>query len=324
MPAHFIAWWNLENLFDIENALGRSDKLKRTLGNELKGWTSPVLNQKLANLASVIRQMNNGLGPDLLGVCEVENRAVLELLVSSLSLPARKYKIIHQDTKDERGIDIAFIYDDKIFTPDKKPNIFSLEIIKRFATRTIMQVNFRTRKGNNQVIMMGNHWPSRSGGQYESEPFRMMAGETLSYWMKRIQEIYGEDVAVMVMGDFNDEPFNRSLTEYALSVNQPQKVTRAKNPYLYNLMYANVANQEGTIAFDGTPLTIDQFMVSKGFLSSDGKFGIGQSSLKIESYPGMVSKNGEPIRYGRPSQKSSYNQKGFSDHLPISVQILEK
>ena len=324
MDRYFLAWWNLENLFDIENAEGRSDKLNRTISNELKGWTSPVLHQKLANLASIINQMNDGQGPDLLGVCEVENKRVIELLLSSLSLKKRRYKVIHQDMKDERGIDIAFIYDDKVFGLDKKPNLFSVEIMKRHATRNILQVNFKTRKKGNRVVLIGNHWPSRSGGQYESEPFRMLAGETLSYWMKRIQSIYGDTVPVLVMGDFNDEPFNRSLTEYALSVRQLHKVIKGRNPYLYNLMYPLLNAGSGTIAFDSGCLLIDQIMVSKGMVLSEEAVGIDCSTIRIESFPEMVNRSGEPVRFGRPSQKSSFNLKGFSDHLPVTAVITER
>lgn len=324
MNHYFLSWWNLENLFDIENAEGRTDKLKRTIGSELKGWTAPILHQKVANLASIISQMNDDAGPDLMGICEVENKRVIELLVSSLDLKKRKYKVIHQDTKDERGIDIAFIYDDKIFTLDKKPNLFSVEIMKRNATRNILQVNFKTRKKGNSIIIIGNHWPSRSGGQYESEPFRMMAGETLSYWLQRIQTIYGENIPVMVMGDFNDEPFNRSLMEYALSINNEQKVVRGRNPYLYNLMYPFLGESKGTIEFGGSLLILDQLMVTKGFISSVGPINIDQSNVRIETYPEMLNKSGFPIRFGRPSQKSTFNLKGFSDHLPVSVIITEK
>ena len=151
-----------------------------------------------------------------------------------------------------------------------------------------------------------------------------MTGETLSYWLKRIQQLRGEDVAVLVIGDFNDEPFNRSLTEYAMSVNSSLRVQRGSNPYLFNLMYPLTALSRGTIFFGGSPLVIDQFMVSKGFLKSTGKFDVDKASLKIESFPGMISKSGEPIRFGRPSQKSTYNPKGFSDHLPVSLVIMEK
>ena len=311
MNKYFLAWWNLENLFDIENAEWRTDKLNRTIGSELKGWTSPVLHQKIANLASIITQMNEGAGPDLLGACEVENKRVLDLLISSLRLKKRKYKVIHQDTKDERGIDIAFLYDDKKFTLDKKPNLFSVEIMKRHATRNILQVNFKTRKKGNSMILIGNHWPSRSGGQYESEPFRMMAGETLSYWMQRIQNIYGDNIPILVMGDFNDEPFNRSLTEYALSVSSSQKVTRGRNPYLFNLMYPLLGEGKGTIVFGGAPLIVDQLMVSKGLLSPSSPIRIDPLSASIEAFPKMLTKGEEPLRFGRPAQKSSFNLKGL-------------
>jgi endonuclease/exonuclease/phosphatase family metal-dependent hydrolase len=239
-------------------------------------------------------------------------------------LKKRKYKVVHQDTKDERGIDIAFIYDDKIFTLDKKPNLFSLEIMKRHATRNILQVNFKTRKKGNPVILIGNHWPSRSGGQYESEPFRMMAAETLSYWLQRIQDIYGEQVPVMVMGDFNDEPFNRSLREYALSVNNTQKVLRGRNPYLFNLMHPLLGKGKGTIEFDGSALIVDQLMVTKGFISTNSPIQVDAASTNVVTFPEMVNKNGAPIRFGRPSQKSTFNLKGYSDHFPISTEITEK
>ena len=80
-PSYYIAWWNLENLFDTENARGRSAKLKRVLRSELKGWDGNVLKAKLGRLGEVIRFMNDGVGPDILGVCEVENRRVLEKMV---------------------------------------------------------------------------------------------------------------------------------------------------------------------------------------------------------------------------------------------------
>ena len=88
MPStYYIAWWNLENLFDEEDSLGRTEKLQRTIGSDLAGWTPERRDRKIAQLASVIAQMNSGSGPDLLGVCEVENRFVLELLVAVLNTP---------------------------------------------------------------------------------------------------------------------------------------------------------------------------------------------------------------------------------------------
>ena len=136
---YHIGWWNLENLFDLENA-NRTEKLKRTLGKELKGWNSSVLNKKLSQLSKIISQMNSKKGPDILGVCEVESKGVLKKLVTNLQIPQRSYKIAHADTKDKRGIDVAFLYDSKKFTAGKK---FSQWIVRRNATRDIFQVNFK-------------------------------------------------------------------------------------------------------------------------------------------------------------------------------------
>jgi predicted extracellular nuclease len=201
MHDYYVAFWNLENLFDINNSPHRSDKLQRTLKGELNKWTTAVLNRKIRQLASIIRQMNQGRGPDILGVCEVENDHVLQLLLNALNIPDRNYDVEHHDMSDKRGIDVAFIYDRNSFTAEAQ---FSHYIIKRSATRDLFQVNFRS-AGNNLLVLIGNHWPSRSAGQYSSEPYRIIAGETLAYFHQRIRETQGSnDVAVLAMGDFND------------------------------------------------------------------------------------------------------------------------
>jgi hypothetical protein len=98
-----VAWWNLENLFDEENAPPerRTDKVFRAIKNDIAGWTPQLRDRKVAQLASVIGQMNAGAGPDLLGVCEVENRFVLDLLVAAVGqlLPGRAYRVVHADPR---------------------------------------------------------------------------------------------------------------------------------------------------------------------------------------------------------------------------------
>jgi hypothetical protein len=103
MPStYYVAWWNLENLFDEESSPRRTEKLQRAIGADLAGWTPARRDRKVSQFASVVAQMNGGAGPDLLGVCEVENRFVLELLVATLAtpLPGRNYAIVHADTDD--------------------------------------------------------------------------------------------------------------------------------------------------------------------------------------------------------------------------------
>ena len=152
MNEYFVAWWNLENLFAAEDDPERHPWLQRHLGKELSGWNADVLQTKLDNLASVITRMNDGLGPDLLGVCEVENRAVLAQLVDKIQLPNRQYEVVHHNSQDKRGIDVAFIYDSNQFRVNAS-EVFHHVIQKRTATRDLFQVNFYTRSENNLLIL---------------------------------------------------------------------------------------------------------------------------------------------------------------------------
>jgi endonuclease/exonuclease/phosphatase family metal-dependent hydrolase len=339
MEEYYIAWWNLENLFnehdvnEIENR-GRTDEEKRTnpfpirsewlqsqLKNELKGWTADVLAQKLLNLTSIISLKNGGKGPDLLGVCEVEDITVLQRLVSAMSHLNKNYAIALHEGEDKRGVDTAIIYDRDKFTAIEQ---FTHRVVKRNATRDIFQVNFQTMLGKDFVVIC-NHWPARMPSTYESEPYRIIAGETVSYWTKRITEIKGSDVAIIIMGDFNDDPFSRSLTDYALSTNSKRKVLNSRtSPRLFNLMAIETGKGVGSIYHSG-PHLFDQILVSKGMIKSTSVLKVKDGSAKVESFTEMASGSYKsPKRFGRPSRKSSFNKKGYSDHFPISVVIQEK
>jgi len=320
MTSYYIAWWNVENLFNEEKDPDRSEWLERQLKRELKGWTKTVLNKKLKQLAKIISKMNDNLGPDLLGLCEVEDERVLEKLIDALSSLNRNYGIALHEGEDKRGIDVAFIYDKDKFTAAEQ---FTRRITKRNATRDIFQVNFTTRLGKD-LILIGNHWPARMPSTYESEPYRIIAGETLSYWVKRITEIKGKDVCILAMGDFNDEPFSRSMTDYAMSSNNKLKVTNSRtSPKLFNLMAEEHGRGIGTINIGG-PLMFDHLLASKGLIKSTSKFKVKKDSAMVENYPEMAyGSYKSPKRFGRPSNKNSYNPDGYSDHFPISVIIEE-
>ena len=124
----YVAWWNVENLFDEENApvSRRPDKVTRAIGADIVGWTPQLRDRKIDQLASVIARMNNAAGPDLLGVCEVETRFVLERLAARVNalVPARAYELVHADTVDARGIDVAFLYDPTWLTVPAQDAVF--------------------------------------------------------------------------------------------------------------------------------------------------------------------------------------------------------
>lgn len=323
---HHIYWWNLENLFDVNNSPERPSWLQSRLRSELKGWTAAVLDKKLSNLVDIISRMNDDNGPDILGVCEVENEAVLQKLLTKLhqKLP-RTYKVLHQDTKDARGIDVAILYDTNLYQDTGQK--FSLEIMKRNATRDLFQVELVTNKGN-ELVLVGNHWPARSAGKYESEPYRMMVGETLSYWIERIHEVKfaangQKHPAIILMGDFNDNPYDRSLTEYLRSSGNLEKVKNSTSHIMFNMMYPFVGGDLGTHVYGNDIDVLDQFIVSRGMVVDYYKYPFQVESASIIYFPEMVKGDYfTPVRFSRPAN-SDYNDKGYSDHLPIELVIEE-
>ena len=330
MRDYFVAWWNLENLFDEEDAeaLGRrSDKVSRAIGRSITGWTPQLRDRKIAQLASVIGGMNTGAGPDLLGVCEVENRFVVDRLVDQVNatLPApRNYAVVHADTDDARGIDVAFIYDADLFlVPDpRQESVFFHVVMRRNATREIVQVTFKTTAADRTLVVFGNHWPSRSGGQYESAGYRAIAGETLGYFHERVMEVLGDDTAVLVMGDFNDEPFDTSLVLHGLSTRQAAKVTNARTkPLLWNLMWPPGGTPDGSFYFDNEPNILDQFLVNKNMVDGQHPLRVRPETAHIHKPPQMTDTGDypKPIPFG--GMGKTVNQDGFSDHFPITVTV---
>jgi predicted extracellular nuclease len=324
MPSTYsVAWWNVENLFDEENSPRRTDKVARALGNSIVGWTPALRDQKIDQLTSVIVQMNRGDGPDLLGICEVENEFVVTRLKDAVNatLPARRYEVVHADTTDERGIDIAFLYDPALFTAPPNER-FQHVVMRRTATREIFQVNFQTHRKRTWSIF-GNHWPSRSGGQMESAGYRAIAGETLAYFHQRVWEVHGESTPALAMGDFNDEPFDLSLVQYALSTRQQAKVLSGTSPRLWNLMWDILGKGEGSFFFENFANLLDQFLVNKNMARQTSTIQAVPDSVELLRFPGMVSTKTYPAPVPFGGMGKPVNPNGFSDHFPIAMEVRE-
>jgi endonuclease/exonuclease/phosphatase family metal-dependent hydrolase len=341
MPGHFVAFWNLENLFAPEGFADREPWLAQELARDLNGWTQALFDAKINQLASIVRQINGSSGPDILGVCEVENAFVLQQLTARLNnqLHNRNYAVVHVDsTRDHRGIDTAFIYDGSRYTVDPSA-IFSHFVLRRTGTRDITQVTFTTQAGNDLVALC-NHWPSRSGGTSESRGFRITAGETLSYWHQRIWEVRGNTIPIIALGDFNDDPFDESLLNYARGTRERGDVERSQTAVrFYNLAWRYLEQQgqdhngnpkllNGTLYFDGNGNVFDQILVSKGARDQDSPIRVKESTARMEQFPEMVDHRvGQgPIRFGLPKGNAAQNVNtgGFSDHFPVSVVLEEQ
>lgn len=339
MPDHFLAFWNVENLFGPEDHPPRIPWVAEAMAGQLAGWSVDIYRRKIAQLARIVLQMNGGRGPDILGVCEVEDAHVLADLAAALDagLPGRSYRVIHADAEhDRRGIDTAFLYDGALYTADPRL-VFNHFVLRRTGTRDILQASFRTVAGN-ELILLCNHWPARTaGGPHLTAGFRATAGETLGYWHERIREVVGPRAAVLAFGDFNDDPWDSSLSYNANATRERGDVERATSARLYNLawQYLTFAATDhrgrprvldGTLYFRGDGNVFDQILVSRPLLDGGGPFDLADGSARVEAMPEMVSHlvGQGPIRFGLPrGNPASLTLDGYSDHFPVSVMLHE-
>lgn len=334
-----IGFWNLENLFAPEGFPDREPWIATAVASDLAGWTEALFQRKVSQLATVITQLSEGAGPDILGVCEVENRFVLDALVADINgrLGSRNYDVVHADsTRDRRGIDTAFIFDATIFTVD--PNtVFSHFVMRRTGTRDITQATFRANTGH-ELVALCNHWPSRSGGAIESAGFRATAGETLSYWHERIRQVRGNDIPIIALGDFNDDPFDGSARYNANAGRERGDVERSRSAMFYNLAWNYLSQPaedhrgdsrviNGTLYYRNDGNIFDQILVNRSLLNGERGLTVQEQSVQIDAIPQMVDHrvNFGPIRFGLPKGNAveNVNTDGYSDHFPVSVTVVD-
>jgi len=311
----YLASWNLQNLFDTKDDPQINDE--EFLPNGSLQWTPDRLDKKLYNLARVIRSMNKGEGPDLLGVCEVENQALLDTMINKF-LPDFDYKVAYMESPDKRGIDNGLIFKAKKF---KVLNIQAdtVHLADNWPTRLIFGVNLLM-NNHEKISVFVNHWPSRSGGQTESEPNRIEAAKTLRAAVDRIFDVE-PDAKIFIMGDFNDDPVNVSiigtLNAYPLKCDstisdyevEPQKK-------LFNLAYSSFENGDGSYKFRDTWNLLDQIIVS-GSIITGKEINYICNSFRIYKPEFMITKSGQYEGTPFPTYGGKRYLGGYSDHFPV-------
>lgn len=355
-----VAFWNLQNLFDTELSAIAAD-----LGyTAAQGWTEEVVEAKLDQLAEVIRLMHDGKMPDLFGVCEIENKGLLNRLVSRLD--ADRYTIAHIESPDIRGIDASLIYDRHVFYPHPELPIRAVKVSNRFPTRDIFEVPLCLHGHDAELIVYVNHWPSRRMGKFESEPLRISVashlGQLIDDHLKvdRVDYLSMPDTEetltllnqrwnrnILLMGDFNDEPFDRSILDYLKASNgtdhleEPIKASRSREytptpstyfadqAYLFNCMWPFLAGPDiGTLYYSGATNTmsvLDHFMVSRGLYYGEQGLKLDPTSVKIFTPDLMRSRRKKrPVRFDF-DKTGTKKPKGYSDHFPITslIQLLD-
>lgn len=314
-----IVFYNVENLFDIYNDPKANDDEFTPVSP--KQWNEEKYKKKTGDLAKALSSINEKELPSLIGLAEIENQKVLEDLVASSRLKKGKFGIVHYDSKDERGIDVALLYNkDEIELLDSKaiPVVFGFDVGD--VTRDILYVKCRI-KDDEIYHLFVNHWPSRTPNEQDSEIKRITAAVALRKEVDNILN-FENNARIIIMGDFNDEPTNKSILQI-LGASNKRKNFNYRD--LYNMMYDlhNVSN-EGSITYKDSWQMFDQIIVSSSLFNTTRGYYLTFTDGKVYKNESLLFKNpqtgfaGPNKTYGGDTYYG-----GVSDHLPVYV-ILKK
>jgi predicted extracellular nuclease len=309
-----IAFYNVENLFDTIKTLEKNDRDFTPIGKYK--WNTERYQTKINNLAFVISQLKEGKHPDIFGLCELENRAVIQDLINVKILKKKKsYGIVHKESEDLRGIDVALIYDQKKFRVlEEKWITIDLTPFGADPTRDILYAVLADKIDTLHVFV--NHWPSRGGGKMETEGKRIYASMEL---YKHYYTLLASkpNAKVIIMGDFNDEPLDQSI-QYLINQSTSQNIP------LTNLFWDLQKQGLGTYKFRDQWNMIDQMMVTFPILNTTQTgYQLVAGSVKIMKEPWMLQTDEKYAGYPLRTYGGQKYLGGYSDHLPISI-LLEK
>jgi len=309
-----IAFYNVENLFDTKDNPAINDE--DFLPDGRNKWTDERYQLKLQKLAQAIDSLGDTDGAEILGLAEVENQAVLEDLLKTERLKSKNYGIIHFDSPDKRGIDVAMLYKRDVFKPILEKNIpISFANEPDFKTRDILLVSGQLR--GEPVHFIWSHFPSRRGGQQESEPYRKAVGRQIRVV---IDEIFREQpqAKILVGGDFNDLPENASVKTELNAKPNPDYSKKE----LFNPTYELMTHGKGTYNYRGKWQMLDQVLLSEGWINTRTGFQYIQRSTKVYA-PEFLKQQTDNQYKGNPDRTFAGAKylKGYSDHFPIYAQF---
>ncbi len=295
----FLMFYNVENLFDTLDSPNTKDEEFLPLSE--KKWGSYRYNYKLKQLEKVfnkiIEKENEKNLPDIIGLCEVENKLVIEDLLKTDVFKNHNYSIIHKQSPDGRGIDCALLVNSKF---EVLQNDF-IQINNPKESRTTREIVYSKLKFKNQIInVFVNHWPSRWGGQEASNHKRVFVAKVLR---KYIDENTSQNDLNLIMGDFNDYPSNESLDEILVKED------------LLNLMSSSQVTGIGSYNYRGNWDWLDQIIISKEISSFKLiKFGAFEEDF-------MMYTNKKGVVYPSRSFGGNNWYGGYSDHLPVFLKM---
>ena len=320
---HTVAFYNLENLFDTINDTTKFDEASPIM--ELnQALRAKAYVKKIQNMAKVVADIgyeDTKNTPAIIGVSEVENRQVLVDLVNDPQLLDKDYGIIHFDSPDKRGIDVALLYQKSLFRPIETSShellIYDDSTRERVYTRDQLLVSGELEGDLIHVIV--NHWPSRSGGEARSRFKRVAAGTLNKRIIDSLQSI-DPYAKILTMGDFNDNPTNDSMKKEIKAEGDKEKV---KLKGIYN-PYEDLFKKKGlgTTGYRDAWSLFDMILMSQPFLEKDySSFRFYKAGIFNKSY--LTNKEG---RYkGYPLRMSNAGLSGgYSDHFPAYIYLIKE
>ena len=314
-----IVFYNVENLFDpLDDSLTADEEYQPT---GMRGWTYTKLKRKIINLSKVITAVGGWEPPEIVGFCEIENRWVLTQLLTQTPLKNFGYKIIHRDSPDPRGIEVAMIYRPEKFKP---VTIEPIRIIFPFdtagRTRDILYVKGIACNRDTLHIFV-NHWPSKFGGAMATIPKRIYAASVLKAHTDSLLKI-NPNTSIVIMGDLNDGPEDESVKK---ALNATMDSTQLAQTDLYDMLAgAGISWKRGTIKFRETWETIDHIIVTGAMVNLGGGSRLHTTPHSMHIFDPAFLLQDDEAWFGKKPFRTYYGAKyigGFSDHLPVYADI---
>lgn len=318
-----IAFYNVENLFDTINNPNTFDDDYTSKGKNR--YTSKIYWDKIDNISTVISQIGldkANTSPAIIGLAEIENRYVLQDLINTKKLKNKRYKIIHFDSPDIRGIDVALLYQEKYFTPLSQEK-FEVKLWdesgQRIHTRDILLVNGLLDSELIHIIV--NHWPSRRGGQLKSNPKREKAAYITQGIINKIN-LENKNAKIIVMGDFNDDPVDKSIK---IGLNTTDKQQDLNSNLLYNPMEKMYKKGLNTLGYRDRLNLFDQILISDDFISFDKNYNAFKFyNAGIFNPNFIITQKGKYKGYPFRSFKNNNYTGGYSDHFPVYIFLIKQ
>lgn len=314
-----IAFYNVENLFDTIDSPDTNDTEYTAAGS--KNWDGKKYWDKISKIARVVSEIGTDLTPDgpaVLGLSEIENRSVLEDLVKDPQISDRNYQIVHYDSPDRRGVDVALIYQPKYFRVlSSRPVFFQPEGRPDFFSRDVLLVSGLFHGEPMHILV--NHWPSRTGGERKSRPLRNAAAQLNRQIIDSISQA-DPTAHIILMGDLNDDPINQSIKVHLKAVPDKDKI---KPGELFNPFHDFYRRGIGTLAWRDSWNLFDMIILNQTLLTEDkSTYTFLKAGVFNKKY--LLQPEGRFAGYPFRTHAGDTYLGGYSDHFPTYIFLVRE